>query len=227
MGRDRNRHQHLQRSGVHEVALPPELDGGSRFAPVRDALDGHIHCPERQHAGIGSSATLSQYVRWPLVMLRLSTCSGCRMAASASCTMSGLFTNGSTGLSRLTNASKEGREKWTDRPGTTFPGAVRHTPGPTLCTQARPHETASSENRAPRRMLRLRPTAAARSLRRSVLNPAPTLAAARSGSRSAPGGIPHRDSSHRDWPWRGHQPEQPFPKEAAPSERPSAKSGQP
>ena len=38
----------------------------------------------------------------------LSTCNGWRMAASASRTMSGGFTNGSTGLSRLTNASKEG-----------------------------------------------------------------------------------------------------------------------
>src|ERR1017187_1487490 len=109
-------------------------------------------------------------------------------------------------------------------PGTTFPEAVRHTPGPTLCTPVRPHETAAFDNSALRKILRLRPTSEARSLRRSVPNPAPTLAAARSGSDSAPGEIPHRDSSPRDWLWRGHQPEHPFPKEAAPSERPSTKS---
>ena len=35
--------------------------------------------------------------------------------------MSGRFTNGATGLSRLTNASKEGREKWTDLARYDFP----------------------------------------------------------------------------------------------------------
>ena len=71
--------------------------------------------------GSAPATTLSQYVKWPLVMLRLSICNGCRIAASASCTMSGLFTNASTGLSQLTNASKVGREMWTDLARYDFP----------------------------------------------------------------------------------------------------------
>ena len=50
---DRNRHLHLQRSGAHQVALAPQLDGGGRFAPVRDALDGQTHGRESQHGRVG------------------------------------------------------------------------------------------------------------------------------------------------------------------------------
>ena len=86
--------------------------GSPRFAmPSADKFTA----PIVSTAGSAPMASRSQYLKWPLVMLRLSTCSGCRMAASASCTMSGLFTNGAGGLSRLIIASKEGLEKWTDR----------------------------------------------------------------------------------------------------------------
>ena len=97
--------------------------GSPRFAmPSTDKLTA----PNVSTAGSAPMASLSQYLKWPLVMLRLSIRSGCRMAASASCTMSGLFTNGAGGLSRLINASKEGLGKsGLTGPGTTFPGAVR------------------------------------------------------------------------------------------------------
>jgi hypothetical protein len=46
--------------------------------------------------------------------------------------------------------------------GTTFPGAIRHTRGPTFCTPVRPHEIGSFENRARRKIPRRRPTSEAR-----------------------------------------------------------------
>ena len=66
--------------------------------------------------GSAPTASLSQYVRWPLVMLRLSICSGCRIAASASCTMSGLFTNGFDRLVTIDQRIEGGAGK-VDRPG--------------------------------------------------------------------------------------------------------------
>ena len=88
--------------------------------------------------------------------MRVPTCNGFRIVASASCTMSGLLTNGSVGLSRLTNASREGRDRWTDRERTTFPAAVRDMPGPILCTPVRTRETASFGIRALQKILHLR-----------------------------------------------------------------------
>jgi len=87
--------------------------------PGSHALGEQTHCPNVSTAGSAPTPSRSQYSKWPLVMLGLSTCNvaGWR---PGSYTMSGLFRTARR-LSRLTNASKEGPEKWTDLARYDFP----------------------------------------------------------------------------------------------------------